>query len=146
MSMIAAALPLAGGVLDGKAKDISCYVHELGRIVKGVWNRYCAAVSFRLREMAELFRFQLGWSAQRLDEQACPSSSFGCNNAVGWNKFLPVHSFEGSDRRDCADKFDINRRSGREDDLLCRNYRNIHGAFLFRNAVRVAASRGGYSR
>lgn len=144
--MIAATLPLAGGVLDGKTKDICSYAHELGHIVKGVWNRCCAAISFRLREVAELCRVCMGRSAQRRTEKARPSSSFGCNNADGRSKLLSQHSLEARNGSNCAVKFDSDRGLGREDDCFGSNYRNIHGAFLLWKAVRVATSRGGYSR
>lgn len=142
--MIAATLPLAGGVLDGKTKDICSYVYELGRIVKGVWNRCCAAVSFRLRKMVELFRFQLGWSTQGRYKQAAPFNADRCNHATGRvGIILPMYG--------CAGRFSgydsIGRHRGQTSEVDCfwKNGLTLHWAVLLRDAIRIA-SRGGYSR
>ena len=130
-----------GGVLDGKAEALPCWLQEHGHIFNGLWDRCCSAACVWLSKVAELCWVHVGRSAQGRYKQAAPFNVDRCNHATGRvGIILPMYGCAG--KHSGSDS--IGRLRGHTSEAGCfwKNRLTLHRAILLWDAVRVA-SRGG---
>lgn len=135
--MIAVTLPLVGGVLDGKTKDLPSWLQANEYIFKSLRDRCSSIACIWLSKVADLFRVYMGWSAQGLTKQTTSLRVGRRDLAHGRVVILPKYDHKGSFSR--YNSIGCHRGQRREVDRFWGKDLTLPRTVLLRDAVRVDA-------